>query len=216
MCSDKAVSWSRILLLGLTLVEQISLLRPVAGQWVRLAGSKVSMGVGNWGGSSSSLRMLGEHHRISREDLKGSCAAEAPERHTAFSHSHRPLEPRSWDFLIWFPSRYEFKVITEHRFGLLTVFPLSSCPSETDLSIWLESLRGWREADEELYSVVTVMTTDGPHMYEAFITAFILCKATCFSWVPQAFVHWSKNQSIKTVNLITFHLTSNSKKFAPF
>ena len=37
---------------------------------------------------------------------------------------------------------------------------------------------GGREADKQLHSAV--MTTDGPHICEAFVTAFVLCKATCF------------------------------------
>ena len=91
----------------------------------------------------------------------------------------------------------------EHPFGLPTVFPLSSCPSETDLSIQLWGPVGGREADKQLYSAV--MTTDGPPICEASVTAFVLGKATCFSWVPQAFVHWRKNQSFKNLNLVIYN-----------
>ena len=162
MCLDKAVSWPRILLLGLTVVEQISLPSSCGlAPWLDRDGGwqvEASEGPGGRGEETAAL-LLGGSRDTTTSPQRTSERATPPRAPRGLLPSPSRLlllEPRSWG-LILFHSRYEVKDITKHPFGLPNVFPFSSCLSETDLSSQLQSHVG-KEADKKLHS--EVRTTD--------------------------------------------------------
>lgn len=94
MYLDKTVYWSRILLLGLAVGEQMPRLGTAAlpcGWAMSGAGGVEYESQWNWGGSSCSQDVQVTHD-VSREALQGSHASKAPQRQHASSCSHLLLE----------------------------------------------------------------------------------------------------------------------------